>query len=132
MTDSKLNITHRLALEAELRQVHREEEAREERIQVRRQIALEITKAQEAIAQAEDRILDLLPTPLPENAGELIVRHPIVSGKLQQLERFETVFAPAQIDQADSIAKTILGESTAEPLPIQKPGRRVKSSGAES
>lgn len=131
MNDPNLTIKHRLDLEAQLRQVRHEARAHQVRIRVREDVAAEVRKAQEAITQAEDGVLAHLPTPLPAEALEVITRHPAVVGKGHQLERLEEVFAPAQIDQAESLAKAIASESSSEPASSasSKPGRRSKSSG---
>ena len=77
-------------------------------------------------------MLEQLPTPLPSDTEELLAHHPTVVGRRRQLERFEQAFAPAKLDQADSVARATLGEGT-EPLPATstKPGRRPKQSATE-
>lgn len=130
--DPTLTLTHRLELEAELVRVRRDAKAREVRIAARQAIAAEIVRVQTAIAVAEERILAQLPTPLPSDAEEVLSHHPAVVGRRRQLERFEQIFAVAQLDQAESVARAITGESQ-EPLsaPSPKPGRRPKQSGTD-
>lgn len=130
--DAKLTLNHRLELEATLQQVNRDEAARLVRLQTRQEVAGEVIKAQAAITIAEEMVLRNLPTPPPEAVKELVDAHPVVVGRRQQLERFERVFGPARLDQAESVARAITGESH-EPLsaPSPKPGRRPKQSSTE-
>lgn len=131
--DAKLTLSHRLELEATLQQVKRDEAARLVRLQTRQEIAGEVIKAQAAITAAEEAVLRNLPTPPPEAVKELVDAHPVVVGRRQQLERFERVFGPARLDQAEGLARTIAGESTDPSLTSSpKPGRRPKQSGSES
>lgn len=131
--DPLLTLTHRLELEAELARVRREAEARTVRIAARRDVARELGQAHTAIAVAEERILAQLPTPLPSDAEEVLAHHPAVVGRRRQLERFEQVFTPAKLDQAESVARAISGESTESlSVPSPKPGRRPKQAGSES
>lgn len=131
--DPKLTLAHRLELEAALRQVHREEEARRVRLEARQEMEREVIKAQAAIAAAEDTVFRNLPTPPPEAVKELAAQHPVVAGRRHQLERFEQIFGPARIDQAESVAKAIASESSdASPATSQKQSRRLKHSGGES
>lgn len=131
MTDHKITLTHRLELEATLRQVQRDEAARQVRLRAREDIGREVVKAQTAITLAEDAVLRNLPTPLPETVKELVAEHPVIAGKRQQLERFEQVFAPAQLTCAEQLATAITADVDATPVP-SKPGRRPKQAGGES
>jgi hypothetical protein len=131
MTDTKLTLTHRLELEKELRQVRLEEEAHTVRLTARREVAEEVANAQTAVTSAEDVAFKNLPTPLPENAAELVGQHPVVAGRRYQLERFEQVFGPARIEQAESIARAITSESTESTPATPKQARRVKQSGTD-
>lgn len=131
--DTKLTLNHRLELEATIQQVKREEAARLVRLQARHEIAGEVIKAQAAITAAEEAVLRNLPTPPPEAVKELVDAHPVVVGRRHQLERFERVFGPARLDQAENLAKVIAGETTDPSLtPTQKPGRRPRQAGSES
>lgn len=132
MTDPKITLAHRLELEATMRQVHREEAARLVRLRAREEIGREVIKAQAAITGAEDAVLRNLPTPRPEAVKELVAEHPVVTGKRQQLERFEQTFAPAQLNCAENLATAMTAElDDAAPAPSPKPGRRPKQSGTD-
>lgn len=131
-TDPSLCLTRRRELAAEVERVRREAQARAVRITARHDLAANIAQAQLAIARAEEQVLEQLPTPLPEDADEVLTHHPHVASRRRQLERLEQVFGPAQLDHAESIAKAILGEGSAETPALSKTGRRVKLSGADS
>lgn len=131
--DPLLTLTHRIELEAELSRQRRDAEARDVRIAARQAAAAEVVRAQAAIALAEEQVLTQLPTPLPSDAEEVLSHHPAVVGRRRQLERLEQVFAPAQLEHAETIARAITAESTESFLaPSPKPGRRPKQSGSES
>ncbi|MBL9042412.1 MAG: hypothetical protein JNM83_12460 [Myxococcales bacterium] len=104
------------------------------RLDARREIAAEVTNAQVAVASAEEMVFKNLPSPLPEKAAELAEQHPVVAVRRHQLERLEQVYAPVRIEQAEAVAKAMLGESTeAQPAGSlnQKPPRRTKPTGTE-
>ena len=132
--DAKLTLAHRLELEKELRLVRLEARAHVVRLDARRDVAAEVAKAQVAVASAEEMVFKNLPSPLPEKAAELAEQHPVVAVRRHQLERFEQVYALVRVEQAEAVAKALLGES-AEAQPAgsttQKQNRRVKPSTAE-
>ena len=131
-SDAKLTLAHRLELAASLRQIHRDEAALTLRLQARHTIAEETAKAQAAVCDAEDTILRNLPSPLPDEARELVAAHPLPRGRRQQLERFETVFAPVRLEQAEQLARTMTGESgESTTTTAPKPPRRTKPTGTE-
>mgnify|MGYP000190316528 CR=1 FL=1 len=131
-SDAKLTLAHRLELAASLRQIHRDEAALTLRLQARHTIAAEIAKAQAAVCDAEDTILRNLPSPLPDAANELVAAHPLPRERRQQLERFETVFAPVRLEQAEQLARTMTGESgESTTTTAPKPPRRTKPTGTE-
>jgi len=132
--NTKMTLAHRLELEREIRLVRLEARAHVVRLDARRDSAAEVTKAQVAVASAEEMVFKNLPSPLPEKAAELAAQHPVVAVRRHQLERFEQVYAPVRIEQAEAVAKALLGES-AEAQPAgsmnQKQHRRTKPTGTE-
>lgn len=132
--NTKMTLAHRLELEREIRLVRLEARAHVVRLDARRDSAAEVTKAQVAVASAEEMVFKNLPSPLPEKAAELAEQHPVVAVRRHQLERLEQVYAPVRIEQAEAVAKAMLGESTeAQPAGSlnQKPPRRTKPTGTE-
>ena len=132
--DAKITLAHRLELEKELRLVRLEARAHVVRLDARPDVAAEVAKAQVAVASAEEMVFKNLPSPLPEKATELAEQHPVVAVRRHQLERFEQVYAPVRIEQAEAVAKALLGESTeAQPSGSnnQKQHRRTKPTGTE-
>ncbi len=131
-SDAKLTLAHRLELAASLRQIHRDEAALAVRLRARQAIAAETAKAQAAVCDAEDTILRNLPSPLPDETRELVAAHPLPRGRRHQLERFETVFAPVRLEQAEQLARTMTGESgESTTTTAPKPPRRTKPTGTE-
>lgn len=127
--DAKITLAHRLELEKELRLVWLEARAQVVRLDARRDVAAEVARAQVAVASAEEMVFKNLPSPLPDKATELAEQHPVVAVRRHQLERFEQVYALVRVEQAEAVAKALLGES-AETQPAgsmnQKQSRRAK------
>lgn len=131
--DPKFSLEERLELERLTERMERHEQAREIRVEARRDLATEIRTAQKKIVEAEEDARRCLPTPLTEEAGKVIDGHPAVFGRRHELKRLIEEFGPLTIEQAEAVARAIEEDEEAETTPSSsKPSRKSKGTSSSN